>query len=80
MGFATLGYALSNIAGKSFNTLFNDNLVQKLGLKGTYPTVPKIIPSNAVIPGNPNADGWSANLGVFGPSVLLSNLMQLVAD
>jgi CubicO group peptidase (beta-lactamase class C family) len=71
LGFATIGYALSNIAGKPFDTLFNENLVQSLGLKGTYPTVPKTIPDNAVIPGNPDVDGWSANLGVFGTLVLL---------
>lgn len=76
LGFATLGHALQNIAGKPFNSLFNENLVQKLGLKGTYPNVPKTIPDNAVVPGNPNTDGWSADLGFFGVLVPIHNLLK----
>ena len=65
-----LGIALSRIAGKPFEQLFNDHLVSALDLGSTSFTVPTstTTTTHALIPNNSTAAGWNTNLGIYTPA------------
>lgn len=65
--FALIGFALEQISKKLPQAIFDSQLVNALGLKGTSYTVPSTTPESAVIPGSPLKAGWNVDLGIFGP-------------
>jgi hypothetical protein len=54
------------MTGKRFETMLNDDIINKLHLKGTSYKEPKNN-SRSVIPGSLIESGWNVDLGDEGP-------------
>jgi CubicO group peptidase (beta-lactamase class C family) len=64
--FVLLAHVLEKITGASFETLFNESIIEAHGLLRTSFTVPEDT-ENGVIPGNSTTtSGWDNDLGIFG--------------
>lgn len=60
--YQILTYALEGITNRTFEAMFQKDLVEQLGLTGTSYTAPSTV-SRAVIPVNDSASGWSYIIG-----------------
>lgn len=66
MASSLLAFALENITGKPFDSVFSDSLVKPLSLTNTYSRVPKDL-SKAFIPVNDTTAVFSASLSYLEP-------------
>ncbi|KAI0396059.1 beta-lactamase/transpeptidase-like protein [Xylariaceae sp. FL0594] len=66
VAFQLLGYALETITGKKFEALLTDAVLKPLGLNSTFLHAPDR--SRGVIQGNPDAVGWTFDLGEAAPA------------
>lgn len=61
-----LALIAENITGMPMSQMFNEVIVQPLGLHGTFYDAP-VEPSLGAIPVNTTISGWDAPLGVIAP-------------
>ncbi|USW56087.1 Putative beta-lactamase/transpeptidase [Septoria linicola] len=67
--FALLGIALANLVGQSIEGIFNESLVEPLGLTGTTLSNPKSTVTRFVVPGgDEQKTGWNNTLGPQNPA------------
>ncbi|MCJ1437888.1 hypothetical protein MMC27_007275 [Xylographa pallens] len=67
IAFQILAYALENITNSTFESMFNDGIVQPLNLTHTTYTQPQN-DSYSVIPSNPTTSWYNVNFGDEGPA------------
>jgi hypothetical protein len=65
-GVTLLGLVIQNILGSDIETVFNETIVEALGLKSTSFVAPPTTAS-AVIPGNATTSGWDSVFRILGP-------------
>lgn len=77
--FAILGIALENIVGASMESIFNDSLIEPLGLTGTTYSNPGTITNQSVVyGGDEKASGWNNALGPLDRWVMIDHLEKSI--
>lgn len=75
--FVLIGVALERMTGKTFEDLFDEQLVRPLHLNATSYSAPPPVDEHALVPGSPRSSFWDADLGAFAPYASLSHRLTL---